>query len=500
MRTAAVKNTGGMSIADAPTHRLGATGPVIGSLRLGTTSGGSYQHVYAASGKPTREVALAGPAEVDDAVAAARQALPTWLSIPAHERRNMMLRLADLITEHADELSVLQTLEISLPRQLTTQMPQLAADYLRYNAGWVDKIGGDVIPTWPGRSLDYALDEPYGVIAVIIPWNGALVSMGQMLGPILAAGNTVVLKPPELAPFVAVRIAELCTEAGLPAGVVNVLPGGAAAGEALVRHRGVDKVHFTGSGATARKVLAAAADNLTPVALELGGKSAHVIFADADLRFAARLAMTGVVALSGQGCANGTRVLVDAAVYDDVLEILTRRLHRIPIGDPFEERTVMGPVVSEASCDRIMRIIGETRDSGAGRLVMGGERMGGELRNGYFIKPTVFADVDADSDLAREEVFGPVLAVMRYTTEDEAIRLANNTRYGLGAYVHTNDLRRAHRVSRALESGSVWVNGAPGLFPSAPFGGVKHSGFGRVGGEAGVREFLRTKNVWIPLG
>jgi acyl-CoA reductase-like NAD-dependent aldehyde dehydrogenase len=474
-------------------------GLLVGSDRIDESSGGRHLHIYPGTGRATGEVVLAGPREIDLAVRAARDAFLVWQGIPANERRNTLLRLADLVIAHGEELADLQTLEIGVPRQLATQMPAIAAEYLRYNAGWLDKIGGDVVTTWPARSLDYTLDEPYGVVALIIPWNGVLVSMGQMLGPVLAAGNAVVVKPPELAPYVASRVGELCQEAGMPPGLVNVLPGDASAGEALVRHPGIDKVHFTGSGATARSVLAAAAENLTPVGLELGGKSPHLVFADADLRLAARLAMMGAVALAGQGCANGTRVLVEAAAYDQVLEILTARLKRIPVGDPFSDRTVIGPVVSATACDRIMTVIADARDSGAGRLVLGGERLGGDLADGYFIAPTVFADVDHGSDLAQREIFGPVLAVLKFTGDDEAVRLADDTTYGLGAYVHTNNLRRAHRVSRAVAAGSVWVNGVPGLLAPAPFGGVKQSGFGRTGGLAGVHEFLRPKNVWIAM-
>jgi aldehyde dehydrogenase (NAD+) len=275
------------------------------------------------------------------------------------------------------------------------------------------------------------------------------------------------------------------------------VPGGPDAGQALAGHPGVDKLHFTGSGATARKVLARAQEHLTPVGLELGGKSAHVVFADADVRLAARLAITGAAALSGQGCANGTRVLVQAPIYDEVLDIMTSRLRKLPIGDPFSDRTVIGPVVSAEACDRILKVIEDATRRSSGRLVLGGQRLGGELADGYYVAPTVFAEVAPDSALVQEEIFGPVLTVQRFSSEEEAVDLANGTRYGLAAYLHTNDLRRTHRVSAALAAGTVWVNGTPGLLPSAPFGGTRQSGYGRIGGLAGVREFLRPKNVWI---
>ncbi len=486
-----------MPVTAAPTELIPDTAALIGATRTAATTGGVHQHVYAGDGRATTAVPLGGAAEMDAAVRAAGAALDSWRATTGNVRRDLLLRLAELVERHATELSGLQTLENGCPRQFASVMPGVAVDHLRYNAGWADKIGGEIVPTWPIRAVDYTLDEPYGVIALIIPWNGPLVSVAQMLAPALAAGNTVVLKPSELAPFTALRLGELALEAGFPPGVVNVVPGGAAGGEALVRHPGVDKVHFTGGGGTARKILAAAAERLVPVGLELGGKSAHIIFGDADVRMAARLAMSGVIALSGQGCANGTRVLAHSSVYDEVLRTVAARLARVRLGDPADERTMMGPVVSESACHRILGVVERAREQGHGRLVSGGVRLGGDLGDGYYVAPTVFAEVDPASELAQEEIFGPVLAFTPFDTEEEAVRLANGTRYGLGAYLHTTDLRTAHRVSRAVAAGSVWVNGVPGVLPSAPFGGVRQSGWGRIGGEAGVREFLRPKNVWI---
>ena len=348
------------------------------------------------------------------------------------------------------------------------------------------------------RSLDYAVDEPYGVVAVIVPWNAPLVSLAQIAGAALAAGNAVVLKP-ELAPFTALRVGELLLEAGGPPGALNIVPGGPEAGAALVRHPDIGKLHFTGSVATARSVISSAAEHLTPVALELGGKSAHGIFEDADVKAASRHALAGLVIYSGQGCANGTRVLVHASIYDELLETLLGRLRRLAVGDPLDARTTIGPVVSERACERIVGVIDRAQELGAGRLVAGGGRIGGELAGGFYIAPTVFAEVDGASELAQQEIFGPVLAFARFETEKEAIELANSTPYGLAAYVHTTDGRRAHRVARELAAGNVWVNGFFGIPPSMPFGGVKQSGYGRVGGVAGLREFLRPKNVWLAL-
>jgi aldehyde dehydrogenase (NAD+) len=337
------------------------------------------------------------------------------------------------------------------------------------------------------------------VVAAIVPWNGALASLGQVAGAALAAGNAVVLKPPELAPFTCVRAGELACEAGLPPGVLNVVPGGPQAGEALVRHAGVDKVHFTGSARTARRVLHAARERLTPVALELGGKSAHLVFADADLRAAARWALSGLVSASGQGCANGTRVLVEAAVYDELLDRVAAGARRLAVGDPRAPDTALGPVVSAQACARILAFVERAERERHGRLLTGGERLGGELAGGFFIAPTLFADVDQASPLAQEELFGPVLALAPFDDEEEGVRLANATRYGLAAYVHTSDVRRAHRVAHALQAGNVWVNGFYGIPPSMPFGGRGESGHGRAGGRLGLHEFLRPKNVWLAL-
>jgi acyl-CoA reductase-like NAD-dependent aldehyde dehydrogenase len=488
-----------MAIAAAPTHLVKEPVLLIGDRRLTHASGGTHQHVYAGTGEPTAAVPLGGVVEMDAAVRAARTALPRWRAMPADVRRDAMLRAAELIRTNAAELSFLQTLESAVPTRFARTFPAVTADFLAYHAGWIDKIGGEVIETWPARAFDYAVEEPYGVVAVVIPWNGPLVSIGQTVAPALAAGNTVVLKPPELAPFTAVRVGELFLAAGFPPGVLNVVPGGPDGGAALVGHPGVDKVHFTGGGDTARRVLAATAASLTPVGLELGGKSAHLIFADADPRVAARQALSGLVILSGQGCANGTRVLVESPLYDEVLRLATTRLRRLAVGDPFADDTTMGPVISESACERILAVVGRARADGSGRLVTGGERLGGDLATGYFVAPTIFGDVAPDSELAQREIFGPVLSFLRFDGEEEAVRLANGTEHGLAAYVHTNDLRRAHRVARALEAGSVWVNGFAGISPATPFGGTKRSGYGRVGGRAGIREFTRPKNVWLAL-
>ena len=327
-----------------------------------------------------------------------------------------------------------------------------------------------------------------------------MMGMGQKAIPALAAGNTVVAKPPDIAPFGAIRFAELALEAGFPPGAVNVVPGGAATGQALVRHPGIDKISFTGGVAAARAVMAAAAEQLTPLCFELGGKSANIVFPDADLDQACMIAgLLGAVMLSGQGCALPTRLYAHAEVFDEVVDRVVALVEGVAVGDPLDPATLMGPIVNAAACERIMGVIDRARAESGGRLVTGGRRLDGDLADGYYIAPTVFADVDDASDVASHEIFGPVLSVMRFTDEDDVVDRANASDFGLGGYVFTRDLGRAHRMAERLEVGAVTVNAFPYLAPNAPFGGVKQSGFGREGGEEGLREFLRSKNVLIGL-
>jgi aldehyde dehydrogenase (NAD+) len=473
---------------------------LIGDAWVGDLSGGVHPHVNPATGLLQKEVGLAGPGDIDRAVAAAHKAFPDWRALPVDERRTILARIAELFKVHTDELAGLATLESGLPSMFGPLLcGVLPSEYFTYYAGWVDKIEGSVIPVYP-PAFDYTRREPYGTVAVLIPWNGPLTSIGQKVAPALAAGNCVILKPPELAPFTALRFGALCLEAGLPPGVLNVVPSGPQGGEALVSHPGIAKISFTGGGVTAEKVLMAAARNLTPVLLELGGKSANLVFADADLDAAVTLAVqTGVATLSGQGCLLPTRLLVEDAVYDEVVEMVVDLTESLVVGDPFSDDTIMGPVVSAPHCERILGVIDRALHESAGRLLTGGARLGGDLAGGYFIAPTVFGEVDNGSHLAQNEIFGPVLSILRFRTEAEAVQLANATRYGLGGYLHTRDLARAHRVADGLQAGYVAVNGFPLLPPNAPFGGMKASGHGREGGKEGLDEFLQTKNIFVNL-
>lgn len=459
-----------------------------------------FEHIYPGSGSAIGDFPLADAEFVDRAVNAARNALPKWKSLAANQRRGMMLRLASLFRQHAEELAEITVMDNGAPLMVARYAPLAAADCFEYFAGWSDKMEGAVIPVWPGEAFDYTRLEPYGVIAAIIPFNGPVVSVGLRLGPILAAGNTVVLKTSEYAPYTAMRIAELTIEAGFPPGVINIIPGTGTAGQALVQHPGVDKVVFTGGVSTAKIVLGEAAKNIKPVTLELGGKSANIVFADADLDAAAGMAVySSVVAMSGQTCICPSRLLVEDSIYDEFVDAVLNTAASISIGDPLDASTVMGPVINSMACTRISNIIENAQQQRAGELLTGGERLGGDLAHGFYFPPTVFGNVDNRSELAQTEVFGPVLSITRFSDDDEAISLANDSEFGLAGYIHTSSIKREHRLAAALDAGYISINGAAPMPPGAPFGGNKASGIGRLGGKDGVLEFMRAKNVYVAL-
>ena len=486
---------GAASTTASTIERLTAQGHLIGDSWTTSDTSGRHPHHDPATGVLQAEIALGGVAEVTAAVDAATAAAPAWRAMPLEARAAILYRLADLLVEHDQDSALLNARDNGTP--ISAMRPgQYTASWVRYYAGWVDKIDGHVVPTSSG--LDYVRPEPYGVIGAIVPWNGPMMGMGQKVAPALAAGNTVVAKPPEIAPFGALRFAELALEAGLPPGVLNVVTGGADAGQALVRDPRVGKVSFTGGHVTARAVMTAAAETLKPLALELGGKSANIVFPDADLDTAAFLSvLLGVGLLSGQGCALPTRLYVHDDVYDEVIDRLVAQSAGLSVGDPSDPKTFMGPVVNDPACQRILGVIDRAKAESAGKLLTGGHRMDGALADGYFIAPTIFGDVVHGSHLAANEVFGPVLSVLRFHSEDEVVAKANDSHFGLGAYLHTRDIGRAHRLVNRLEAGMVIVNGPPGMSPGAPFGGYKQSGFGREGGRWGIDEFLQQKNIFI---
>jgi len=473
---------------------------IIGDQLLERGAGSVQPHVYPANGRVTCQINLASAQQVDAAVRAARTAFPSWRALAGDKRRDLMLKMATVIEEHAKELAELSTLENGSPSMMAPFIAADAAQKFRYFGGWADKIHGETISTWGGPAHNYVAYEPYGVVGAIVPWNGPLFAATMVMTPALAAGNCVVVKAPDVAPFTVMRLGELFLEAGFPPGVVNMVAGGADVGAALVRHPGIDKVQFVGSGATAKQVLTAAAETLKPCGLELGGKSAVVVFADADLQEAARRGLSGAISVSGQGCVNGTRLLVERSIYEQYLKLLQGIATHIKVGDPLEASTIMGPIISEAAVQRILGVIATAVKEDGARLVLGGQRLGGDYADGFYLPLTILADVDQKTMLAQHEVFGPVLAVTPFDTEDEAIALANGTSYGLGAYIHTQNLRRAHYVANQMQAGMVQVNGSgEGMQPFAPFGGMKQSGYGRLGGQEGLHEFLQVKNVWMNL-
>jgi acyl-CoA reductase-like NAD-dependent aldehyde dehydrogenase len=477
-----------------------STGLLIGGDLITQTSGGDHQHVYPATGQPNATVALAGAAEIDRAVVSAWGAHRAWMSLTVDRRRDLLINLADVVHAHLGELALLNVHDYAVPVSFAGTAHMLEW-FIRHFAGYVDKPHGTTSPVNGSFDVNLIEREPYGVVGVITPWNGSLAVAASCAAPALAAGNAVILKPSELAPLAALRFGQLCVEAGLPLGLVNVVPAGAEGGEVLVRHPDVRKIHFTGGDATARRVLVAAAANLTPVVAELGGKSANVIFEDADLDQAAAMsAHQGPLMQSGQSCACASRVLVHASVYESFVETFVAAVGSAKVGDPLDPTVLFGPVISHASADRILGVIDDAVTQGSGELLAGGKRIGGELADGYFIEPTVFGDVDNSSALAQTETFGPVVSIIRFNDEADALRIANDTRYGLNAFVHTRDLARAHRVARRLEAGSVWVNQISMISPQGPYGGYKQSGFGRTGGVDGLHEFMQLKNIRIGMG
>lgn len=478
----------------------GTVGLLVGSDRLTATSVGRHPHIYPGTAAPNATVALAGAEEINLAVSAATDAQRQWISLTVDQRRDVLIDVADVVHAHLGELAELNTHDYGVPISYAGNAIMLE-QFLRHFAGYVDKPHGSSTPVSGSADVNLIEREPYGVVGVIAPWNGSLVVAASCVAPALAAGNAVVFKPSELAPLAALRFGELCLEAGLPPGLVNVVPAAAAGGDALVRHPGIGKIHFTGGEQTARTVLKSAADNLTPVVTELGGKSANIIFADADLdTAAARSAHQGPLMQSGQSCASGSRILVHDSVYDAFAERFLAVIAAAYVGDPLNPATTFGPVISAASAHRVLAAVDRAVAEGSGTLLTGGHRIAdGDLAQGYYFAPTVLGDVDNRCALAQTETFGPVVSLIRFTDDTEAVRIANDTRYGLNAFVHTRDLTRAHTVARQLQAGAVWINQGSRICPQGPYGGYKRSGAGRTGGLEGLREFQQVKNIRIGL-
>ncbi len=451
-----------------------------------------------ATGQAFGSIGQGSVQDIDDAVKSARAAYQgPWRKLSPGKRREALLKLAALTEEHAGELNTLLTLEMGAPVQITSRLGAVSLQKnLEYFSGWMDKLYGEVIPV-PG-ALDYTVREPLGVIGVIIPWNTPLLFVGSKLGPALATGNTVVLKPSELASLAILRWVEKCViPAGIPAGTVNVVTGDGRTGADLAAHPGIDKISFTGSRETGAKVAELAGRNLTKVQMELGGKSPSLIFKDAAITKAVMQTSFGIFGLSGQTCAACSRVYVEEPAYDQVVSGIASFSKGLALGDPLRKSTIMGPLAAERQLRRVENYLAEGK-KGA-RLVCGGERQGGDLGGGYYVAPTVFADVGPDSAIVRDEIFGPVLAITKFRKFDEAVQLANDTQFGLAAGIWTADIGTALRAAQAVEAGTVWINSYGSLPAAAPFGGFKKSGYGRDGGRDALLEYTQVKNVYVDL-
>jgi len=471
---------------------------LIGGRRVPAASGEYFETIDPASERPIARVAAGAAADIDAAVRAARSALRgPWGGLRGRDRAELLLRFAAEIRSHADELVALESLDAGKPvSAIRRQDLPAVLDTLAYYAGLADKINGQLIPT-RADALTYTVREPIGVVGVIVPWNFPLMIAMLKIAPALACGCTVVLKPAELTPLTALLLGELAVAAGFPPGVLNVVTGfGASAGAALVDHPDVDKITFTGSPAVGRAILRGAAGNLKRVTLELGGKSANVIFADADLDAAVKAASAGIFFNSGQVCSAGSRILVHESVHDEVVDRLVTRARAVRVGDPRERATAMGPLVSAVQMQRVLDYIEIGRREGA-LLAAGGHRIG---ERGYFLQPTVFTGVEHRMRISQEEIFGPVAAVLRFRDEQHAIELANGTRYSLAAGVWSADLARVHRCVRQLRAGTVWVNTFGPTDVRLPWGGAGDSGFGREHGEIAIENFTAPKAVWINTG
>lgn len=472
---------------------------LIGGDWTDAESGERFATLNPADGETIAEVARGGVADVDAAVVAARQALAgPWSTMTGARRGRILNRLAGILRERFEEVVLLESADGGKPLAATRRQDITnAIDTLEHYAGWADKLSGDVIPV-RRDALTYTRRVPVGVVAAIVPWNFPLMNAVWKLAPALACGCTVVMKPAELTPLSALWLGAAALEAGLPPGVLNVVPGrGTVAGTALVRHPGVDKIAFTGSPGVGKTIMRDAAEHVIRVGLELGGKAASVVFADADLDAAVRHTASGAFFNAGQVCSAATRIIVQDSVNDEFVARFAARVAALRVGDPLDPMTTMGPVISQKQMDTVLGYIEAGHQDGA-TLVSGGARIG---NRGYMVQPTVFAGVSGDMRIAQEEIFGPVVSILRFGTEAEALQLANGTAYSLASAVWTRDVDRAHRFADAIRAGTVWINTYGPTDPRLPWGGMGgESGIGRDLGRAALESYTETKTVWLQLG
>ncbi|HZU41432.1 MAG TPA: aldehyde dehydrogenase family protein [Terriglobales bacterium] len=476
---------------------------LIGGEWVDSGSGRTFKTVNPATGEVITEVASAQPQDVDRAVQAARRAFDDlsgpWRKMTASERGKTLWRVADLIEKNIDEISEIETLDNGKPifESRYVDVPTVI-EVFRYYAGWATKVHGETINSRPD-AFTYTLREPLGVVAAIVPWNFPLLLAAWKIAPALAMGNTVIWKPATQTSLSALRVGQLMLEAGVPAGVVNILPGaGAVVGMGLVKHPGVDKVAFTGSTVVGKEVMRNAADTVKRITLELGGKSPNIVFADSDLDAAVKGASTGIFYGKGEVCAAGSRLFVERKIHDEFMSRLIDRTKKLKPGDPLDPKTRLGAIVSEQQMNTVLGYIDAGKNEGA-KLVTGGNRASVDGGKGYFIEPTIFDNVDNQMKIAQEEIFGPVLATIPFDDVDHVAELANQNIYGLAAAVWTNDVKKAHRVARELKAGTVWIN-AYNLYDVAlPFGGFKQSGFGRELGMHAIEHYTELKSVWLNL-
>jgi betaine-aldehyde dehydrogenase len=465
-------------------------------------SGKTFKTPNPATGHALAEVAEADKADIDKAVDAARRAYEgKWSKMSARDRGRLLYKLSQLIEERSKELAELETADNGKPirESLYVDLPQVVENF-EYFAGYATKIEGETIPV-PGQMFNYTLREPVGVCGQIIPWNFPLLMAAWKLAPALAAGNTIVLKPAEQTPVTAMELGKLIQEVGFPDGVVNIVPGyGETAGAALASHAGIDKIAFTGSTEVGKLIAREAAQNLTKVSLELGGKAPNIVFADADLEQAVNGAMMGIFFNQGQVCCAGSRLFVAEEIKDEFLDRLKEKAQKIKVGDPMDKSTHMGPQVSEEQLNRIKGYVDIAREEGA-TVLTGGEppRLDEAFQSGYFFQPTIFGEVKNQMRVAQEEIFGPVTCAITFKDEDDLIKQANETIYGLSAGLWTRDITRAHRFAKAVHAGVVWINTFNMFNAASPFGGYKQSGYGREMGKHALEMYTQVKSVWVDL-